>query len=217
LDSTHTSLPPGFLQRLTELESAYIRASDPLKQSGFSGGAERWQQERSPILDAICDHATASHFRSPPCTTAEILDIGCANGYLLECLLQWGAARGIHLIPFGIDCGEALVTLARQRLPGFANNFFVGNAWGWVPPRTFRYVYCVFDCVPPTHLGAFVGSLLSKVVAPGGRLIMGSYGNRSRGETPASIDRVLAQHGYPPVGTASGGSPEMARFAWVDT
>src|ERR671937_40228 len=66
-------LPPSFLQHLAHLEAAYLRETDPIRQSGFSGGAERWRAERSPILLAIPESGT-------------VLDVGCANGYLLECL-----------------------------------------------------------------------------------------------------------------------------------
>jgi hypothetical protein len=62
-----------------------------------------------------------------------------------------------------------------------------------------------------------VQHLLTAAVAPGGRLIMGAYGNRSRGEVPAHIGMLLCGLGFNVVGTASGGLPEMARFAWIDT
>ena len=33
------------------------------------------------------------------------------------------------------------VVLAKQRLPQYASHFWVANAWEWLPPRQFRYVY----------------------------------------------------------------------------
>ncbi len=47
------ALPDDFLSRLRDLETSYIATSDPILQSGFSGGAVRWKDERSPILEAI--------------------------------------------------------------------------------------------------------------------------------------------------------------------
>jgi SAM-dependent methyltransferase len=197
------SLPDDFLCHLGELEAVYLRHDDPIKQSGFSGGVERWRSERSPILQAIPSNGA-------------ILDVGCANGHLLECLLEWGAERGLTLEPFGVDCGAGLIELARRRLPAVRDHFFVANAWGWEPPRRFQYVYSVFDCVPSNNLGAFVEHLMSKVVAPGGRLILGAYGSRSRGEKAAPIDAMLARMGYVVAGFAAAGEPETARFAWID-
>jgi SAM-dependent methyltransferase len=198
-----TELPASFLQHLSGLEAAYLRETDPIRQSGFRGGAERWRAERSPLLRAIPASGT-------------LLDVGCANGYLLECLVRWGSESGLALTPFGVDCGAGLIALARQRLPGFADHFFLANAWGWTPPRRFQYVYAVFDCVPRSAFGEFVEQLLSGAVAPGGRLILGAYGSRSRGEPPAPLHVMLTDLGYVVAGSITAGMPETVRFAWID-
>lgn len=196
-------LPPEFLSHLGTLEAAYLSSDDPLRQSGFGGGHARWRVERSPILDAIGGSGT-------------LLDVGCANGYLLESLASWGGERGLTLTPFGVDCSARLITLARQRLPRFAQHFFVANAWGWVPPRRFQYVYSVYDCVPRAYFAAFVDHLVNEVTAPGGRLILGAYGSGARGQPPAAIDRMLIESGFTVIGSATAGMPPMARFAWID-
>ncbi len=122
----------------------------------------------------------------------DFLDIGCANGYLAECLVVWASVRGIQLTPHGIDVGPRLIAEAHRRLPQFAANFHVANGWGWRPGRRFRYVYTLSDCVPPEMLGEYAGRLLDWLVEPHGRLIGGSYGSRSRA-TPVTafawIDR----------------------------
>jgi hypothetical protein len=64
-------LPADFLRDLDALESSYLASSDPILQSGFGGGPERWRAERSPLLDAVNTNGT-------------FLDVGCANGFLLE-------------------------------------------------------------------------------------------------------------------------------------
>ncbi|HEU5015224.1 MAG TPA: class I SAM-dependent methyltransferase [Roseiflexaceae bacterium] len=196
-------LPDVFLQQLTELERAYLDHDDPIRQSGFSGGAARWRAEREPLLDAVDNDG-------------ELLDIGCANGYLLECAVQWAAERGHRLIPYGLDQGERLIDLARQRMPHYADHFFIGNGWDWQPPRRFRYVYTLYDCVPLDYLDAYARRLLADVVAPGGRLIIGAYGSRSRGLPPFDIAAFLQAHGITVAGTSSGGTPPIAAFAWVD-
>jgi predicted methyltransferase len=101
-------------------------------------------------------------------------------------------------------------------LPRFAANFFVGNAWDWEPPKRFRYVYSLYDCVPPDYLGEYVARLLSRVVAPGGRLIIGAYGSRSRGLPPFDIAGFLRSRGFNVVGASQGGEPAMTGFAWLD-
>jgi SAM-dependent methyltransferase len=197
-----SQLPAPFLQHLRALEADYLRQTDPLRQSGFSGGADRWRAERAPILSAIPESGT-------------LLDVGCANGYLLECLLSWGLESGLTLTPFGVDCSAGLIALARQRLPAYRDHFFVANAWGWCPPQRFQYVYALWDCVPDSCFGGLVDHLLSEVVASGGRLIIGAYGSRSRGELPAPVDAMLTRLGYPLAGSITAGQPETARFAWI--
>src|SRR5437764_202255 len=127
-DVASRPLPPAFLKGVDALADAYLSHSDPVRQSGFGGGAERWRSEREPILDYI--HHSGS-----------LIDVGCANGHLLECLVAWGRERGLSLDPYGVDHSARLIALAQQRLPRWADHFFVGNAWEWTPPRRFDFVY----------------------------------------------------------------------------
>ena len=198
-----SELPDAFLQQLRELERSYLQEDDPIRQSGFGGGAARWHAEREPLLDAVS-------------SDGDLLDIGCANGYLLECVVQWAAERGRQLVPYGLDQGERLIELARQRMPQFADHFFVGNGWDWVPPRRFQYVYTLYDCVPLDYLDAYVRRLLTDVVVPGGRLIIGAYGSRSRTLPPFDIAAFLQAHGLAVAGETTAGTPPIASFAWVD-
>jgi SAM-dependent methyltransferase len=192
-------LPSQFLTQLRELEASYVRESDPIRQSGFAGGSERWRLEREPILEPIREDG-------------EILDIGCANGYLLECLVAWARERGISLTPFGVDQGSRLIALARRRLAEYADHFYVGNAWDWEPPKRYRYVYSVHDCVPEQFLASFVERLLGSIVAPGGILIIGAYGSHSRGIEPLELKQWLIAHGFTPMGGVTVGQPPISRF-----
>src|SRR5512142_118049 len=72
------------------LETAYLSHTEPWRQSGMSGPEERWISLRKPVADCIDRSGT-------------FLDIGCANGYLLECILRWTAERGLQVDPFGRD------------------------------------------------------------------------------------------------------------------
>jgi trans-aconitate methyltransferase len=173
-----------------------------MRQSGFGGGAERWRAERSTILEAI-DH------------DGDLLDIGCANGYLAECLVEWAADRGVRLTPHGIDIGPKLIAEAKRRLPAFADNFHVANGWDWQPGSRFGYVYTLSDCVPPDMLAEYVERLLERLVEPGGLLIVGSYGSRSRATPPLPIGELLAGFGHQIAGQATGGEPPITAFAWI--
>lgn len=200
----HDALPRAFVARLDELERSYLRSDDPIRQSGFGGGPERWRREREPILDAVE-------------RGGDLLDVGCANGYLLECLVRWGCERGLAIVPHGVDVGAGLIDLARRRLPHFTANLHVGNAWDWVPPRRYGHVYSVHDCVPLEYLAEYVERLVNDYVEPGGRLIVGAYGSRSRAVEPFDVASFLASMGLRVSGASSGGDPPVTRFAWVDT
>lgn len=196
-------LPASFIDKIRALEDSYLEYEDPIRQSGFGGGAERWQAERSPILDAID-------------SGGDILDVGCANGYLLECLIGWGRARGLELIPHGIDMNSKLVELARKRFPQFGGNFHIGNSWDWEPSRRYKYVYALHDCVPRSYLAEYIERLLRKVVQSDGRLIVGAYGSRSQGTPPFDLVAFLESLGYDLAGSAVGGLPPVALFTWID-
>jgi SAM-dependent methyltransferase len=200
---TERALPRDFTEMLDRLAQSYLSETDPIRASGFGGGAERWRAEREPILDGVT-------------TDGDILDVGCANGYLLECLVRWGLERGLRLTPHGVDRSTPLVERARVRLPEFAGNMHVGDAWSWVPPRRYEYVYALYDCVPLEYLGEFISRLFDCAVADGGRLIVGAYGSRSRGESPFDVGSFLASHGWRVSGRSAGGSPIISLFAWVD-
>lgn len=201
--SDERELPREFLRNLDVLEQAYLAESDPIRGSGFGGGPERWRREREPLLRAVE-------------RDGDLLDVGCANGHLVECLIDWASERGLRIVPYGVDNGARLVERARARLPHWASHFFVGNAWDWEPPRRFRYVYTLYDCVPLSFLDGYLLRLATEFVEPGGRLILGAYGSRSRGRDPYDVEAALERAGLDIAGTGSGGDPPIARFAWTD-
>jgi hypothetical protein len=144
------------------------------------------------------------------------VDVCCANGHLLECVVEWAAGKGLRAEPYGIDIGPGLIELARRRLPRWADRFGVANAWEWEPPRKFTHVYTLDDVVPPGFLDEHLARLHDIAVEPAGRLIVGAYGNPSRGEMPRSPAEELRSAGLEPEGeSASAESPPSKRFAWT--
>ncbi len=118
-------------------------SSNPCRQSGKTGGPKRWAITRRCIAQAV--NANGDH-----------LDLGCANGLLLESLVGWCADRGYTITPHGVDFVPELVDLARQRLRIYAANFHVTNAFFWQPPRRYRFVQLLLDAVPPADERAYV-------------------------------------------------------------
>jgi 2-polyprenyl-3-methyl-5-hydroxy-6-metoxy-1,4-benzoquinol methylase len=78
--------------------------ANPYQQSGRSSGGERWEETRRCLMKAIG-------------RDGDFMDIGCANGLLLETLIAWAREEGFSIRPYGIDFVPELLELARQRLP----------------------------------------------------------------------------------------------------
>src|SRR5436190_8434793 len=143
------------------ITSAYLASDNPRGQSGYSGDEARWTHARGLIADAINRDGT-------------FLDVGCANGYLMESMQRWCAAKGVAIEPYGLDIAPELADLARQRLPQWSERIFVGNALDWRPPMRFDFVRtCMY--VPRRRRADLIRHLLDEVVAPRGRLIIGVY------------------------------------------
>jgi SAM-dependent methyltransferase len=145
------------------LETAYLSNQEPWRQSGMSGPEERWVSLRKPVADCID-------------RPGSFLDIGCANGYLLECSLKWTSEQGIRIDPYGLDLSASLVEMARQRMPQFADHFFVGNAYFWKPSRRFDFVRTELVYVPAEHEKNYIKRLVQFYLEPDGKLLVANYG-----------------------------------------
>jgi 2-polyprenyl-3-methyl-5-hydroxy-6-metoxy-1,4-benzoquinol methylase len=141
---------------------SYLAGETPWEQSGKSGDLASWELGRRPVMAAV-DRDGA------------FLDVGCANGYLMESVRAWGHEDGRDIEPYGLDISPELAELARRRLPQWADRIFTGNAANWLPPRRFDFVRTGLDYVPPTRRRDLVEHLLVNVVAPRGRLIVGVF------------------------------------------
>jgi hypothetical protein len=184
------------------LVPAYLAGDNPRAQSGHSGDEARWEAARRPILAAVD-------------RPGDFLDIGCASGYLMECLHRWAAQDGIALEPYGLDISPELAELARARLPHWAERIWTGNALYWVPPRRFDYVRTGLAYVPPGRGTDLVAHLLENAV--GRRLIVGIH-NEARDR--AGYEETVAAAGYRIAGRVEVTKPDdprvVRRAFWID-
>ena len=195
----------GWHRAMAELVvPACLAGDNPRAQSGHSGDVIRWEGARRLILDAV-DH------------DGSLLDVGCANGHLMESLHRWAAADGIGLDPWGIDISTELVALAKNRLPQWRDQIFVGNALDWRPPRRFAFVRTGVEYVPRHRRPAFLRHLLSEVVEPGGRLIVGVYNEETGG---TALETAVRSWGFEVAGRAERHHPDtnelVRRLVWID-
>ncbi len=90
---------------------AYLAADTPWGQSGRSGDERQWTYARSLVCDAIERDGT-------------FLDVGCANGYLMESIERWSAERGHRIEPYGTrhraragrSCADSAADVGRPNL-----------------------------------------------------------------------------------------------------
>ena len=187
---------------------AYLAGDNPRAQSGKSGNDVQWTHARSLIADAIDRDGT-------------FLDVGCASGYLMECMQRWARERGKVVEPYGLDIAPELTALARSRLPHWAERIFVGNVIDWQPPMRFDFVRTGLEYVPLRRQRDLVERLLREVVAPEGRLIVGTF-NEEQDElrTEASLEEVIVGWGFTIVGRSE--RPHyhddrlLYRVVWID-
>ena len=166
-----------------ELEQAYLQYTEPWKQSGFSGPEDRWIRCRKPIVDCIEKLGT-------------FLDIGCANGYLLECILKWTSKRDLNIIPYGLDLSAKLITLAKQRLPKYKNNLYVGNGWNWKNPIKFDYVGTEIVYVPECLQKEYIKRIIDLYLEEDGNLLLTEYRSKNDDVNKPWIDKILIDWGF---------------------
>ena len=173
---------------------AYLAASTAQGGSGHSGD---WEAARRPLLAAVDRDGT-------------FLDVGCANGYLLESVVAWAEHR---LEPYGLEIAPELAELARSRLPAWTDRIFVGNVLAWEPPRRFTYVRTSLDYVPARRRCELVERLLTY----GERVIVGVY-NEERHARP--VEQLLRSCAIEPAGRHDVPHPAKHeidyRVLWID-
>jgi SAM-dependent methyltransferase len=166
--------------------------------------AEDWEYSRGIVAEAL--HRDGS-----------FLDVGCANGLLMESVARWAAARALKIEPYGLDISPELAARARERVPHWAERIVVGNALSYRPAQRFDFVRTTLDYVPHARRRELVANLLEHVVAPGGRLVLGKMNEELRQRV---LEDQLDAWGLPISGRAERAhrkEPRLAyRVVWID-
>jgi SAM-dependent methyltransferase len=198
------------------LEDYYVSADERGDVFGGSGSSGEdmtsWEGKRRVIARAFD-------------RSGNWLDVGCANGLLMETLTAWVAEQGHRIEPYGLELSNRIAERARIRLPHWATRIWTGNVMKFQPPIRFDYVTVLADAVPIQSRGALVNRLAHRYLKPGGRLILSCYrpGAFLLGK-PAleaeSAEEILRAAGFEPVGEAEVRDPVTSaakvRVAWVD-
>lgn len=152
---------------LEKLVRDSTRATELIEGSCVRGADyETWEKQRRFIAETI--HHSGS-----------IIDIGCANGFLLRCLQEWSEYA---LTPYGIDVNEESIDDAKKLFSNLSKNFeavsfrdFLAGKHGL--PETYDFIYWnVWDdwYFDENEKIQQVRVLLEKVNL-GGRLVLGFY------------------------------------------
>ena len=195
-----------FSLRRDATEDAHLPAENPRMQSGHSGDEARWHFTRVlMVLEAIHKDGT-------------FLDVGCANGYLIECVQRLVEGSWLSVAFYGLDISEGLIELARNRLLEHPERFFCANAATWTPDRRFDFVHAhEISYAPRNREHEFLEHLLNDYLNPGGRLIIGPW---ALGRDLLDMEERLSSWGYEPTGyllKSQGDDPGLTRkMLWFD-
>jgi hypothetical protein len=187
-----------YAREITEL---YLSKDNPRAQSGHGSDVFWWRHVRSMILEPILSDGT-------------FIDIGCANGHLIESLDKWMQNTDVAVQFYGLELSKGLFDLAVQRLPAFSARLFHGNALYWKPPFRFDYVYTmILSDIPRELHKEFLCNLFENYVKPGGKLILGPWNNKG-------LEEEIAEIGFHPTGycekSFTGKPYKVKRLVWID-
>jgi SAM-dependent methyltransferase len=173
---------------------AYLSAKTPEGGSGSSRDGAGWEYARSLVADAVAPGWT-------------FLDVGCANGHLMESMAAWGGVE-----PYGLDISQELAELARRRLPQWKDRIWIGNALEWEPPRRFDAIRTGLDYAPADRRRALVEHLRGFC----DRLIVGVHNEE---QDAPGFEEELASWGFEIAGRSVRDHPHpklVYKVFWLD-
>ncbi len=153
--------------KFKELIDDPVRAAELIEGSCVHGADyELWEKQRRFIAQII--HHPGS-----------IIDIGCANGFLLWCLQEWSEYT---LTPYGIDVNDEYLEGAKKLFTEYGKNFELVSFRDFIAGNhhlleVYDFIYWnVWDNWQFDESEKYqqVSDLL-EMVKPDGRLIMGFY------------------------------------------
>ncbi|MCL2775205.1 MAG: class I SAM-dependent methyltransferase [Oscillospiraceae bacterium] len=141
----------------------YLSYDNPRAQSGHGGDEYHYRFSHLPIIECLYKDGT-------------FLDVGCANGHLMEMVHKWANAIGFDLQVFGVDISEGLIELAKKRLPQWYDNFYIANRYFWKSEIKFDYIHLMgIGGYPEYDERICFEYYMENYLADGGRMIIGPY------------------------------------------
>lgn len=189
---------------LAIVQPTYLSSADPRAQSGLSGDARHWRYARQLLIEALPGDCC-------------LLDVGCANGHLMNSLVDWAKEIGTAVEPYGVEISAALADLARRRCPQWASRIWTANVLGWRPPMRFDVVRTGLEYVPPGRQADLLDHLIEHVVGPGGRLVIGVFNEERDADV---LEAEVGSWGYAVAGHAARPHrhPSLAyKTFWLDS
>ena len=176
------------------MSNPWIRGSKCL------GTLEFWLATRAFIANAINKSGT-------------ILDIGCANGFLLACLSKWLKEKSLTLISYGIECDPSIVR-CKQLFPHVYDlghfiqidlQTFLSSPSTEAPtfPRLFDYIYWnVWEdgCDLEEEYQVRWLCKLCSMTSLGGKLLLGLYGTKEKNDIKANRIKAILTQNFPYIG-----------------
>ena len=118
--------------------------------------------------------------------------------------MKWVNERVISIVPYGIHLSEKLVKLAKERLPVYKDNLFMGNAWDGESPRKFKYVRTELVYVPEHLQKTYIQRIMNHYLDDSGRLLVAGYTSRKFPDIKPDVDKILEKQGFTVEKIASG-------------
>jgi hypothetical protein len=110
--------------------------------------------------------------------------------------LDWTAKKGVRIELYGLDYLKDLAELERERLKGYPDNIFLGNAWDWEPPMRFDYIRTEICYVPMNLVETYISRLFNNFLVEGGKLLVAQYRSSVEDFSGNWVDDYLSRLGF---------------------